>query len=303
MIIDVHAHYCPPELWKAIAEGRFGEQVAAGRAEDGSVWWQGDGVRAQGPAALADIRQRLVWMNDHGIDVQILAAWPPALVLAATDVDRLRRYHSEWNRALARAVDAFPERLQFLAAVPLAGSPQALEVLDEAVNRLGAVGVLLPVAADGIDRLADPSLDPLWGAVSDLAIPVVLQPIPPRPPAWTGDPRWALPAVVAAAADTLWSSGMLQRYPLVDVVLTCGGGHWPWQAPADAAGRFYYDTVAPCGPAPLLQRAGEGRLLFGSGYPTAAPPAPDVPALAAAVGTEAAERIAEQTPLTVFARL
>jgi aminocarboxymuconate-semialdehyde decarboxylase len=300
MIIDIHAYYCPPVIWQALGEGRFGEALRAGREPDGGLWWESPRRRARGPAALADLRQRLLWMNEQGVDVQVLSPWPAALAYELTG-DPARRYHQEWNRALARAVDSFPERLQFLATIPLYGGQEALAVLDDAVNRLGAVGVAVGVDPAASQSLADPALDPVWAAVADLAIPVVLVPIPPPPAAWTLGEEWALPAVVAAGAAALATGGVLDRHPLLDVVLTFGGGLFPWQSPN--APRFYYDCAVPAAEWVrwLAQAVGESRLLLGTGHPLAADGARGL--LQAALGAEAATRVQEDNPTALFARL
>ena len=89
-----------------------------------------------------------------------------------------------YNRWMADWCGASPERLKFAAPVALHDIGEAVREARRAVADLGAVAVTVrpnPVAGK---RLDDPSREPLWAAVAELGVPLVVHES-------TGDPATA----------------------------------------------------------------------------------------------------------------
>jgi aminocarboxymuconate-semialdehyde decarboxylase len=126
-----------------------------------------------------------------------------------------------------------PERLRWMATVPLQAPERAAAVLDDAVAA-GAVGVEIGTSAGPARRLDDPALEPFWAAAERHGVPVMLHPAYTNPNPWLKD--WYLDNVIGFPLETtiaierLICAGTLDRQPGVRVVLLHAGGYFPWQA-------------------------------------------------------------------------
>src|SRR5262249_57786793 len=87
-----------------------------------------------------------------------------------------RDYALMWNEEMAGARRKYPGRLWASAAVPLQDTRVAIEVVDDAVNRLGLMGVNLPGSV-GVDARIDAErLEPFYAHVEELGLPGFLHP-------------------------------------------------------------------------------------------------------------------------------
>ena len=65
-----------------------------------------------------------------------------------------------WNEEMAGAQKKYPGRVWASAAVPLQDTRAAIEVVDDAVNRLGLMGVNLPGSVGEDARIDAERLEP-----------------------------------------------------------------------------------------------------------------------------------------------
>jgi aminocarboxymuconate-semialdehyde decarboxylase len=135
-------------------------------------------------------------------------------------------------------------------------------------------------------------LDEFWSAAVDLAVPIFIHPTQPTPLPRTRS--YGLNQIVQYTYDTTASvgslifSGVLDRFPDLTLILSHGGGYFPYQAgrfdrvyrdlkgptaPAQAPSaylrRFFYDTILhhPVALRYLRDLVGSDRLLLGTDYP------------------------------------
>ena len=78
------------------------------------------------------------------------------------------------NDGLAAMAASAPDRLRWMASVPLQAPERAVAVLEDAVAA-GAVGVEIGTSA-AATRLDEPALEPFWAAAERLGLPVMLHP-------------------------------------------------------------------------------------------------------------------------------
>ena len=79
MPIDVHAHYVPPQLLAAIASegGDIGVRLLpSGGAQPALQFDYGFKVRPFFPRLVEPVAQRHAWLDEQGIDHQIVGTWP-----------------------------------------------------------------------------------------------------------------------------------------------------------------------------------------------------------------------------------
>lgn len=176
---------------------------------------------------------RLRYMDDAGIDVQVLSATTPATQpLKAAEAIPLAR---ESNDAMATAVAAHPDRLAAFATLPTADPAAAAEELRRAVGELGMVGAMLFPRTREL-ALDDASFRPILEAAAELDVPLYLHPqMPPRAVrdayfSGFGDQLdlvlavsgWGWHHDAGFAALRLILAGTFDRHPQLQLML----GHW-----------------------------------------------------------------------------
>ena len=292
--LDIHAHHVGKPLVDRInAEGaRHGVKIV--KSEDGATRIEVGGRLTGMPLIppLNDAAARLKWMDEAGIDVQLLAGWMD-----------LAGYHlpvaaGQWlaraqNEALAAMVAERPDRYAAAAMVPLQDAATAAAELRYAVQQLGhrAVQIGARVEEEGLDA---PQFDAFWAAAQELHVPVIIHPadlaVPPRMRRLFLHILVGNPGETTFAAAALLLGGVFDRFPKLRVLLVHGGGCVPYQfgridrgritAPPMARGavksplgqyanNLYYDTVLHDDAAfqYLIERVGAGQVALGSDYP------------------------------------
>lgn len=292
--LDMHAHHVgQPVVDRIVSEGaRHGIRVV--KADDGATRLEVGGRLTGMPLlpTLVDDSARLKWMDEAGIDVQLLSGWMDlaGYHLGAEAGQWLARVQ---NEALAEIVARRPDRYTAAAVVPLQAPELAAAELHHAVKQLAhrAVQIGARVEEEGLDA---PGLDPFWKAAEALDVPVIVHPadlaVPPRLRRLFLHILVGNPSETTFAAAALLLGGVFDRFPKLKVLLVHGGGCVPYQfgridrgrvaAPPVArgpvkmslaryAGNLYYDTVLHDDAALdyLIRRVGANHVALGSDYP------------------------------------
>src|SRR5262245_15808647 len=233
MAIDVHAHYVPwPVVERLRREGdRLGIEVVGAEPGRASLCFSyGLSVRPF-PARLAEEpARRIERMAAVGVDRQILSAWTDIFGHGLAG-ETGAAWHRILNDALAELCRHHPDRFSLLASGPLPDAARAARELERAVRSLGAVGAVAATNIEGVN-LGELALDEYWAAAVELAVPVFLHPAQPVPTPRTG--RFALNQIAQYTFDTtlavgsLISSGVLDRFPRLTLILSHGGGAVPY---------------------------------------------------------------------------
>lgn len=182
---------------------------------------------------LLDLAQeRLVLMDETGLDVQVLSLTTPGLHdFGAESVVIARRA----NDLLAEAVAGHPTRFQALATLPVTMPEEAAQELDRGVRSLGFKGTML-CGRVGACNLDHPDLMPIFECAHTLKVPILLHPRVPAMPVRETYYSGFEPQVNAALATyglgwhydagiqfvRLVLSGLFDRLPALQVIL----GHW-----------------------------------------------------------------------------
>lgn len=221
--IDLHAHWVPAPYAKAMAE-------------------IGQPIRNIYPLE-ADIAPRVKWMDEHGVQMHLLtlSGGMPWQVVTAEQGALLAQVV---NDAGAEAHAAYPNRFVAAIELPIRDAKLALKELDRVAGRPGLRAVHLPDSIENRDYLFEPEFAPLLARCEELGYPIVFHNLNAdlfgkRPTAQGLDNTFAH-AVLAAKFIT---SGTLDKFPRLELVLPHAGGAFPY-----VAGRlehFLYHMGAP----------------------------------------------------------
>jgi aminocarboxymuconate-semialdehyde decarboxylase len=329
MPIDVHAHYVPARLIDVLErEGaRYGVKVVEHEptCQKCLRFEYGLQIRPFFAKLVEPPASRIESMQRAGIDRQILSAWTDIFGYALPP-QKGEAWHRLMNDLLGEFCAARPNAFSWLASGALPDAAGAARELERCV-KAGAVGGVVATNVEGTN-LGELPLDEYWAAAVALDVPVFLHPAQPAPaPRST---KFALNQIVQYTFDTtlsvgsLISSGALDRFPQLRLILSHGGGALPYLIgrfdlmheradkaqgivaagrPSSYLRRMWYDTIVHDAPALryLASRVQSDRIVLGSD--DSFPPADRDPlASLRAAGFEAAdvERITEGNPRQLF---
>ena len=112
----------------------------------------------------------------------------------------------------------------------------AVEVVDDAVNRLGLMGVNLPGSVGADARIDAERLEPFYARVEELGVPILLHPTDAVfhdiLEGYDGALHLSLGRVieVSVAASRLILSGLMERHPKLTIIMSHTGGALPYQS-------------------------------------------------------------------------
>jgi aminocarboxymuconate-semialdehyde decarboxylase len=208
--IDLHAHWVPPPYAKAMADLK---------RPLGNPY----------PLEL-DIDQRRKWMDEHGVQMHVLTlngGMPWQLVTPEEGV----RLAQIVNDAGVEAHTMFPDRFIASIELPIRDADMALKELNRVAGKPGLRAVHLPDSIDNRDYLFEPEFAPLLARIEQLGYPILFHNLNSdlfgRRPADAGLDNTFAHAVLAAK---FISTGTLDRFPKLEIVLPHAGGAFPYVA-------------------------------------------------------------------------
>jgi aminocarboxymuconate-semialdehyde decarboxylase len=288
MIIDVHAHFVPKILVERFDAAKK-DFPGVSLTRDGGVRVAFNGGEATRPMSpkLSDLGDRRDWMDENGIDHQLVGGWLDVFgyELPAEQGLAWSRYI---NTCLRDALDG-EKRFTPLATVPLQNGAMAAQVLEEAMQQ-GFGGVMIGTLPKGDGgNLDSADLDPFWQAASRLEAAVYLHPM-----FVCGEPRlgdYDMVNAIGRLVDTsiavtrLLYSGHLLKNPGMKLVISHGGAALPlvlgrlqrnyvnsqgkYVDPTQGFKTLYFDSVVLDADALrfLALKATAGRIMLGSDAP------------------------------------
>ena len=332
MPIDVHAHYVPPQLVAAIkAKGRdIGVRLAP--SDGGRQVLQFDygfKVRPFFPRLIEPVAERHKWLDQQGIDRQIVGTWPDIFGYGLPG-EHCIAWHRMLNDTLAEWAADNARRFSWISSVPLTDADAAAQELERSAG-IGAIGVIISSNIENVN-LGEIPLDPFWRKAESLGLPILIHPVNVAPAPRTG--KFALAQIALYTYDTtlgvgsLLMSGVMDRFPKLRLLWSHGGGTFPYLAgrfdvmhrrmdkasqgdvavkmPSAYASQMAYDSIvhAPKALRFLIDVVGLGNVLLGTDY--SFPPADMEPlALLRSAGLSKAdiETISDLNPRRLFSRL
>ena len=242
-------------------------------------------------AQFEDAEQRLSDMDAQGVDIQVLSVPPTEYFYWLREAEALRANRLQHER-FAEVVAQWPDRFAAVANVPMHYPALAVDTLREARRDFGFGGVEISADVLGLD-LDDRRFDPVWEAVVDLDMTVIL-----HPQGFTHGERFTdyylvnvmcMPLASALATTRMILGGVWQRHPDLAMVVVHGGGYLPFYSartdhayavrpelrqhidrpPSDYLAKLHFDTNVfdPGMVRHLVDRFGADHVLLGTDYP------------------------------------
>jgi aminocarboxymuconate-semialdehyde decarboxylase len=290
LVIDVHAHHFGCDATNSDLHRRGPglprltvDSSAAGRIMVGEELFRK--VRS----ALWNVRERLVDMDEAGVDVQVISPVPVTMVYDADPV-LAADFARHQNDGITAAVALSGGRLLGLGTVALQDVKAAVAELRRLRNELGLQGVQIG-SRIGHRELDDPELRPFFAAAEELDAAVFVHPVDGgggaiRRSGLPYDFGLGMLSDTAMAATALVFGGVLEAFPGLRIALAHGCGTFTWAYPrlrlgaqisGDAGAdrfdaltrRLFVDSLVfdPEHLRLLVHRFGPDRVLLGSDHP------------------------------------
>ena len=291
-IIDSHFHWWPRSVLNAMCK-RTGFPSSKPNDRGGYTSRPRPDIDCvlNGGAEWYDIEAQFANMDKLGHEVSVVGSIGPfSVFFSALPVEEGRDLAILWNEEMAAQQRRYPTRFYGTAAIPLQDEKVAMDVLEDAIGRLGLFGVNLPGSVGTDSRIDAERLQPFYARCAELNLPVFIHPTDAvfnnMLNGYGGALHASLGRVieVSSAAMRLVLSHTLDRHPNLRLVMSHTGGMLPYQAgrmdkntkaanlpkPASHYIRnMYTDTVTPhsAGMRFAINFYGIDRVMYGTDYP------------------------------------
>jgi len=240
---------------------------------------------------MFDYESRIKMMDEVGIDVSVLSLTCPNVYWGTAEISL--QAARIMNDDMAAARTRYGGRIEYFCSLPWQHAELARGELERAKAR-GAKGVMVLANIAG-RPLTAPEFAPVWQAIDDAALPVLIHPTAPPGVAEMQMTEFQLTASIGFTFDTTLAvsrmlyDGFFDRYTKLKIIASHGGGALPYligrldqcfhnipacrsktqSSPSSYMGRLYADTVVFTTQAldACLEVFGDDNVLFGTDYP------------------------------------
>jgi aminocarboxymuconate-semialdehyde decarboxylase len=237
-----------------------------------------------------DPAARIADMDAMGIDIQLVALTPLQYFYWA-DAGLAPRLAATQNHRVAALVASHADRLVGVGTLPM-GHPELAVAEAARVADLGFPAVQIGADVGGVD-LDEPGLDPIWRALEELGLVVIL-----HPAGFTEARRLTdyylvnvigMPLSTTVAVTRMILGGVFERFPMLKLLLVHGGGYLAFypartdhafrhrpelranidRLPSEYLSNLYFDITVfePRLVELLVERFGVEHVLLGTDYP------------------------------------
>ena len=290
-VIDVHTHMLDREWLRLLRD------KAAPRYTVGNITADLEGIYRDGALFMTpmpghfDYDLRVRDMNDGGVDLAIVSLTCPNVFWGGPEVSL--EAARVVNDSMAQGQTAHPDRIRWLASLPWEYPDAAVTELTRACDA-GAVGVMVLANVAG-GHLTDDLYAPIWQAIDDRGLPVLIHPSEPPGNAAMDMTKYSLASTVGFMFDTTLAvtrmifDGFLDRYPNLKPIAAHAGATAPYLAgrmdrswemtipgkegistpPSEYLRRIWYDAVTYQQESLELciKVGGADKMMYGSDYP------------------------------------
>src|SRR5687767_1195957 len=231
--IDVHSHMLCKE-WLDLFKAHSGPRFTIQRVTGGAEVIHYDGVAFMTPQpTMFDYPARLTAMDQAGVGMAILSLTGPNVYWG--DADASSAAARAINDSFSDASRKYPDRIQWMASLPMQFPDRAVAELDRAIAK-GASGVVVLANVGGVS-LTDPLFAPIWAEIDRRALPVFVHPTVPCGCGVMDMAVYQLSASVGFTFDSTLAvarmiyDGFFDRYSHLKLIVAHGGGALPFLAP------------------------------------------------------------------------
>ena len=233
----------------------------------------------------------LKFMDDAEIDFSVLSIPSPHIyngdVNEKISCDVARKINTELNELCA----VYPDRLGFVAVLPMPSVDGSIDEIHFSMSRLNALGVKVATNSDGV-YLGDEMFDPIFKELNARQALVIIHPTPPknfpREGVVTGKVMsfYEYPVDTTRAVLNMIANGTLEKFPNIKFVVPYCGSVLPYmkqRAESNfksiiensvdveaAVKKFYFDLAGDPTPEQmdiLLKVTDGDHLVYGSDFP------------------------------------
>jgi aminocarboxymuconate-semialdehyde decarboxylase len=292
MKIDTHGHIYP-EVYLSELE-KISDVIQLVPVPDGRRGMKDRKGTTLGATKRIKIEDRIADLERMKVDVQILSIANPGVHFA--DKQTNLSLAQSVNDYMADICQKYPQKFLCFATVPLNDVEGSIGEIKRAINKLKMNGLCLGTNING-KPLDSPEFAPFFQVANEMGLPVSLHPM--TPVAIEVLREYALVPVIGFGLDTTITatrmifSGMLEKYPNINFILSHLGGALPYMAgrlefgyneftdckknisrpPSYYLKRFYYDTALSFHKPTLkcaYETVGVSQIVLGSDYPHSA---------------------------------
>jgi aminocarboxymuconate-semialdehyde decarboxylase len=212
-VVDVHAHCQIPEVWDLVKDTKIAS-ILGGPPRQQMV---------MGP-------ERIQWIDEHGIDVQLLTINP--YWYYGADRELASRIVQLQDEKLAEWCASHADRYVAMSSVALQFPDLAAQQLEHAVKNLNLRGAGVGGHVEG-EPLSSPRFDPFWAKAQELGVMVFMHPQNAENIIKKGalDGRGDLGNIIGNPLETtvflthMIFDGTLDRFPGLKICAAHGGGY------------------------------------------------------------------------------
>jgi aminocarboxymuconate-semialdehyde decarboxylase len=229
-VVDVHTHMLSKE-WLALLEKhgkpRYTVKSVAGGLR--AIHLEGSPFMTLLPNML-DWEARIDNMTKARVDIAVVSLTCPSVYWGGEKVSM--QAARQINDEFARAQKKWPHRIRWFATLPWQYPKAAVPELKRAV-KAGAVGVIVIANVNG-QHLTDPLFEPIWRAIDDAGLPVLVHPGAPPGSSALGMQEFQLSASLGFTFDTSLAvsrmilNGFFYRYSKLKIIAAHAGGALPF---------------------------------------------------------------------------
>ncbi len=240
---------------------------------------------------MFDYARRIKDMDKAGVDIAVVSLTCPSVYWGGEEMSNSTAQIV--NDDMAEQQKIYPDRIRWFASLPWQYTQKALSELNRAVKN-GAAGVFVAANINSMS-LTDPSLAPIWEAIDNKKLPVLVHPTAPPGVGEMDMQRYNLAPSVGFMFDTSLAiarmiyAGFFDRYTKLKIIAAHAGGALPYllgrldfchlnmpacrevisEPPSSYFDRIYFDSVTFTQDALELcvKMAGSSNMLYGSDYP------------------------------------
>jgi len=229
-VVDVHTHMLSQE-WMALLEKHGKPRYAVKAIAGGRKVIQMEGAPFMTPVPnMFDWEARIRNMDKAKVDVAVVSLTCPSVYWGgeAVSVSTAKLMNDDF----ARAQKTWPDRIRWFATLPWQYPAAAVRELRRAV-KIGAVGVMVIANVSG-KHLTDPLFEPIWQAIEELGLPVLVHPGSPPGSKELGMEEYQLAAPIGFTFDTSLAvsrmifAGFFDRFTKMKIIAAHGGGALPF---------------------------------------------------------------------------
>ena len=263
-VIDIHTHMFT-QSWLDLLKARGGEFNIQIRPDGKQEIFRGKTPVVIPQIGHFDYELRIREMDRFGIDLSIVSLTCPNVYWGDGETSELAARES--NDSMQAAQARWPDRIRWFTSLPWEYPDRAIRELERSCAN-GAVGVMVLGNIAG-KSLTDPMFEPVWAAIDQRALPVLVHPTDPLGAEAMGIAPHNLFWSVGFTYDTTLAvakmifGGFFDRFPNLKLIASHGGGMLPYlvgrfemgdrvefdhlreikRKPTDYLRHIYYDSI------------------------------------------------------------